>query len=72
MRCSWFDSTTDYNMPDWRNDSCTAIRRPVILERWCIRNGHRVGNQSLIRHLMGFGDIAIKRDISFSFTKIGR
>jgi hypothetical protein len=42
------------------------------LERSRVRNDLRVGNQSLLRHLMGFGDEAIKRDISFSFTKIGR
>ena len=48
-----FDSDILHNMPVWRNDNCTVIRRPVILERWCIRNGHRVGNQSLHRHLIG-------------------
>ena len=43
------------------------------LERSSIsRNGLRVSNQSLLRHLMGFGDKAIKRDRCFSFTKIGR
>jgi hypothetical protein len=31
------------------------------------RNGLRVSNQSLLRHLMGFGDKATKRDRCFSF-----
>ena len=30
MRYSWFDSTTDYNMPDWRKEVCTTLRRAVI------------------------------------------
>ena len=73
MRCSWFDSTTDYNMPVWRNDGVYNFetRRNSRKEQYS-RNGLRVSNQSLLRHLMGFGDKAIKRDRCFSFTKIGR
>ena len=56
MRCSWFDSTTDYNMPEWRKDDSLWVvnietsrnSRKVQYSR----NGLRVGNQPFLRHLI--------------------
>ena len=48
------------HMPVWRNEwswiRIEIIRRPLILDRWRIRNGLRVGNQPFHRHLFCPGD----------------